>query len=66
LLNCIKRRRILAPAQLVSALAQEVLGCLRNLFERLAQTRNDRLGQELGCRPPDHDNVVAQAKDAAD
>jgi hypothetical protein len=65
LLNCIKRRRILAPAQLVSALAQEVLGCLRNLFERLAQTRNDRLGQELGCRPPDHDNVIAQA-DAAD
>jgi len=28
LLNCIKRRRILAPAQLVGALAQEVLGCL--------------------------------------
>jgi hypothetical protein len=35
------------------------------LFERLTQTRNNRLRQGLGCSAPNHDNVIAQTKDGA-
>src|ERR1700729_4047427 len=38
---------------------------LGDLFERLAQTRDDRLWQGLSRGAPDHDNVVTQTIDGA-
>ena len=35
------------------------------MFERLAQTRPNRLGQGLRRGPSDHDDVIAQTKDDA-
>jgi hypothetical protein len=65
LLGCIEGWRILSLAQRVGAGAQKMKRGLGDLFERLAQTSDDRLRQGLSRGAPDHDNVITQTKDGA-